>query len=58
MLYRIGLGPNVDFFAMADLEALAKKFKDQHLNQDFDQQEEGKRDATMAGIFDDNLRNA
>lgn len=28
-----GLGPNVDFFSMTDLEALAKKFKEEQMQQ-------------------------
>jgi hypothetical protein len=52
-----GLGPNVDFYSMQEMEALAKKFKEeatQSLNEEV-KDGEGLR-GTMAGFFDDNLR--
>jgi flagellar biosynthesis/type III secretory pathway protein FliH len=55
----VGLGPNVDFFSVQELELLAKKFKEQQ-EHPFDEEgkEEGKRDGTMANFFDDNMRQA
>ena len=55
----VGLGPNVDFFSIQELEALAKKFKDEQMNPNgFDEEgkEENKRESTMAGFFDENMR--
>ncbi len=49
----------MDFFSIQELEALAKKFKDEQMNPNsFDEEgkEEQKRDSTMAGFFDENMR--
>ena len=56
---KIGLGPNVDFFSIDELEALAKKFKEQIENKNpFDEEnkEDQKRDTTMAGFFENNIK--
>lgn len=55
------MGPNVDFFSVQELEQLAKKFKEQQENPvafEEEGKEENKRDTTMAGFFDDNMRQA
>ena len=54
-----GLGPNVDFFSVQELEALAKKFKEEQVNNlsngDFGPGEE-RKDGTMANFFDSNMQ--
>lgn len=50
------LGPNVDFFSQPELEALAKKFKDEALQRLAEGGEESKDRGTMAGVFEDNIR--
>lgn len=57
IVYHLGLGPNVDFFSMQELEGLAKKFKEEQAAQQFEgAEEEQKRDGTMAGFFERNIQ--
>lgn len=55
----LGLGPNIDFFTPKELDALSKKFKESFGSEDnnFGEEEEIKRDSSMAGFFDKNLNN-
>ena len=50
----------MDFFSIQELELLAKKFKEQQENPggEFGEESKKREDGTMAGFFDDNMRQA